>query len=578
MSSPGFALAVPLTNSALLSARPRLHSDLGTLRADEPRVWLGGGMPVIDMGSRGIVIGTLFSRPDGAACRSIVSDREVDEDAQSMARRLLDRCWGAYIAVLTDPDERGTSVLVDPSGLLPVYSVTTENHVVISSNVRVLERCTHVHLRVDWKDVHAFLCRPELRSRATCLKGVREVPPGSLTTIFGRSISEKLLWRPDAFMPVAPHPSFGDAANQLRETAIAVIGAWERSLGPVTVAASGGVDSSFICGALHCGGAAFSCVTAATADPSGDERPAVRRLAEHLDVPLAEGIYDPALFDPLESASGALPRPSRKSFLNGVDRLFAKAADDLGAVTIMDGNGGDNLFCYLHSAAPIDDRLRAEFTLSGWASTFLDSCRVTGCDVPEMATAIWRRMTRPAGFPPWPADERLLSRPAPDFESAEPVAPWTRVPVGPHGGKHDHLALIMRCQNHLHGLISPMSRFSPLMSQPLMELCLAIPTWLWCEGGLNRSVARRAFADALPPSILTRTAKAGPDSYIRAIFDRNRQAVRHSLMDGLLARQGLLDLPAVEQALGIDAYTGDSIIYRLLDLAEAEHWARAWQD
>ena len=123
-----------------------------------------------------------------------------------------------------------------------------------------------------------------------------------------------------------------------------------------------------------------------------------------------------------------------------------------------------------------------------------------------------------------------------------------------------------------------MSRFSPLMSQPLMELCLAIPTWLWCEGGLNRSVARRAFADALPPSILTRTAKAGPDSYIRAIFDRNRQAVRHSLMDGLLARQGLLDLPAVEQALGIDAYTGDSIIYRLLDLAEAEHWARAWQD
>ena len=81
----------------------------------------------------------------------------------------------------------------------------------------------------------------------------------------------------------------------------------------------------------------------------------------------------------------------------------------------------------------------------------------------------------------------------------------------------------------------------------------------------------------MPPSILARTAKAGPDSYIRAVFDRNRQAIRECLMEGHLAREGLLDLEAVEQALVIDAFTGDSTIYRLLDLAEAENWARAWR-
>lgn len=48
-------------------------------------------------------------------------------------------------------------------------------------------------------------------------------------------------------------------------------------------------------------------------------------------------------------------------------------------------------------------------------------------------------------------------------------------------------------------------------------------------------------------------------------------------MEGHLAREGLLDLAAVEQALMIDAFTGDSTIYRMLDLAEAENWAKMWR-
>ena len=36
-------------------------------------------------------------------------------------------------------------------------------------------------------------------------------------------------------------------------------------------------------------------------------------------------------------------------------------------------------------------------------------------------------------------------------------------------------------------------RISPLFSQPLMELCLRIPTYVLTEGGWDRAVARRAF-------------------------------------------------------------------------------------
>lgn len=575
MSTAGFALAVPL-GAAFTALQPKRQPDLVALRAEEPRLWING-LPAQDLGRRGTILGAVHDRQSGSGALAATIERDVENGARQAAINLLTQCWGAYAAVIVDPAARTAAVLVDPSGLLPVYSLQTHHHLLVASSMALLERCTQQRLQVDWSELHAFLCRPEMRQRKTCLLGVRELRPGSLTTISANGIEEELLWRAEAFMPKPPYPSFEETTRELRETATAVMGAWEKTLGPVAVAASGGVDSSLICGALYRAGAPFSCVTTATADPSGDERAAVRGLARHLGIPIVEAVYDPVRFDPLLCASAGLPRPSRKSFLNEVDRLFSEAAEELGAAIVLDGNGGDNLFCYLHSAAPIVDRLRAVGPGPGALATFLDLCRITGCDLGVMAAATWRRSRRPARLCSWPPDERLLANPAPPFETVDPLSPWLDIPTAPHGGKHDHLALIMRSQTHSHGLGATVARFSPLMSQPILELCLSVPTWLWCTGGLNRAPARHAFADVLPPTLLARMSKAGPDSYIRAVFEHNRAAIRLALLDGVLTQRGLLDLPAVERALTTDVVTGDSMVYRLLDLAEAENWARAWR-
>jgi len=116
------------------------------------------------------------------------------------------------------------------------------------------------------------------------------------------------------------------------------------------------------------------------------------------------------------------------------------------------------------------------------------------------------------------------------------------------------------------------------MSQPLIEFCLSIPTWIWPEGGINRALARSAFATELPREILTRTSKSGPDSFIRRSFDQHRLTIRNLLMDGLLAQHEVIDRSAVHDALNSDVISGGDIVYRLLDLAEAEIWARSWQN
>lgn len=177
-----------------------------------------------------------------------------------------------YAAILVDPHSGVLHMLVDPSGLLPVYQFATASHVLISSHPALFQEAAGRRIGPSWSALHAQLCRPELRQRATCLDGVSEL---ALVALAGEERPAALMWQPSAFMPHGTAMSFAEAAEELCGLAINVIGAWSRCLGPVAVAASGGVDSSFICAALARSGASFSCITRRSSD-AGDVACALR--------------------------------------------------------------------------------------------------------------------------------------------------------------------------------------------------------------------------------------------------------------------------------------------------------------
>lgn len=508
--------------------------------------------------------------------------REVGEGSVSpglaweKAAWLSRACWGAYLAILPGRDDGEFCVFGDPSGLLPIYRTTRGAHVLLSSDPRLFAGASAAAPAIDWTALRAHLLWPEFRQTSTCLAGVDELTPGALYHFGCSARPPETVWRPENFLPTGPVADFGDATAALRACAQDVMGAWAEILGPVAVATSGGVDSSLICAALSCGGHGFSCITLATADPSGDERRFVRTLADRLGAIVDESIYDPAAIDLTVSASRGLPRPARRSLSLALDAALDSARVRLGANAVFDGNGGDNLFCFLHSAAPVVDRLRAQGARAA-LTTLLDMCSVTGADLPTMVGAVWRRYWRDGRRNHWSVERQLLADASNDWTMPMALTPWLEADVGIHGGKRDHLALILHAQNHIHGLgWSGVLRFSPLLSQPLLELCLALPTWLWCRGGINRALARAAFADILPHSVLRRTAKAGPDSFLRQLFAGNRKLLRAMLLDGHLARNGLVDRPAIEAAMATDVLSADAVAYRLLDLAEAEAWVRSW--
>lgn len=546
------------------------------VQADQPGLWLHPRTLIVEFAPQGIAIGALFWDGSLAKAEDVAQRLSARGSLTEVAEAIVQSYWGAYFAILRDGRSGGISVLADPSGLMPIYRLATASHILLSSDPLLFEAAGASGVAVSWSDLRAHLVRPDLRRRATCVAGVDTLVPGALVALTGMQ-AEVAIWRPDAFIPRGKTPTFGDAADMLRLCARETIGAWAQLAGPVVVAASGGVDSSLICAALADSGKTFTCMTLATADPSCDERAFVRTLADHLGTQWSAATYNADDIALMRPASAGLAHPARKTFMQALDAALDRGRHNFGAAAIFDGNGGDNLFCFLHSAAPVLDALKTSGPRVA-IRALIDMCGVTGCDLATMAKAVGRRTLhgrRRSGFEP---DLRLLSLGWQGEPDLDPWTPWFDTDLGRHSGKRDHLDLLIRTQNRVHGLGGiAVARFSPLLSQPLVELCLSLPTWLWCHGGINRAIARAAFADRLPLALRRRTSKAGPDSFIRAMFAAKRSQIREVLMEGQLASQGIVDRRAVEAALKTDVMSGDAIVYRLLDLVEAEAWAQSWR-
>jgi asparagine synthase (glutamine-hydrolysing) len=80
----------------------------------------------------------------------------------------------------------------------------------------------------------------------------------------------------------------------------------------------------------------------------------------------------------------------------------------------------------------------------------------------------------------------------------------------------------------------------------------------------------------LPPQVVSRISKAGPDSFVHEIFRTYRFVIREILLDGSLAAHGVLDRPQVEAAFQTDDHALGEGLYTILDLVDAENWAQSW--
>lgn len=253
---------------------------------------------------------------------------------------------------------------------------------------------------------------------------------------------------------------------------------------------------------------------------------------------------------------------------------------DRSATAFFTGAGGDNVFYNTRSVRPVVDRYLAAPTASGLLATLRDIAQVTEASIWEVARraiAIPRRRGPKYNWhfnsqflhPSW--IERLIRE--------KPSHSWLDAPMGALPGKCGHVAMITRAQHYMHGHDRRLhfTEIAPLLSQPVVETALAIPSWMACEGGVDRSAARRAFAPKLPPNIIRRRMKGGPDAFAMEILRSNYDLVRDRLLAGQLAANGIIDKQELEAALVRDQMTLGTNYVRILLLLDTEAWIETWQ-
>jgi asparagine synthase (glutamine-hydrolysing) len=249
-------------------------------------------------------------------------------------------------------------------------------------------------------------------------------------------------------------------------------------------------------------------------------------------------------------------------------------ASEMGAHIIIDGGGGDNLFCYLQSAAPVADRLLSEGLGRGIWRSASDVAKLTESSMlAVLAKAVQRTWLRPPAYR-WSCDERFLTAFALE-RAGPPRNRWLETPRGALPGSAAHIAIMAVVENLLETSDAQIPERSPLMAQPLVELCLSVPTWLWFDRGHNRALARQAFADRLPAEIVWRRSKGTPDGFVARLYETRRAELRALLCDGRLAGEGLLDTASIDRTLRRPGPVKGHDHIRLLRIADVEAWVRS---
>ncbi|MGH8180542.1 MAG: asparagine synthase-related protein, partial [Steroidobacteraceae bacterium] len=162
--------------------------------------------------------------------------------------------------------------------------------------------------------------------------------------------------------------------------------------------------------------------------------------------------------------------------------------------------------------------------------------------------------------------------------SAGFLHPLLRHPRGAPSGKLWHAHQISQPFDFYDPLArdGDAERISPLFSQPVMELCLRIPTYVLTDGGWDRAVARRAFYDDLPPAIRSRRHKGGIEEHLRLTLEHNRAFLRELLLDGALVKEGVIDRGRVAEVLSGRATRIAAGSGELLEYAGIEAWLKRW--
>lgn len=527
--------------------------------------------------SSGVVLGDIYyrHRPSGAFDGSPL---EVERLLRICREgRLDDECWGSFLMLRQDNAGAVLEAYHSALSSLPVYHAEAQGAVLIASDADLLRTLVDEPPGIDWLGIAMQLGSDDIAFRRTGVMGIGELRCGEVLQLQHDHQPEvRRTWNP--WRHAAPDNLLddrGEALARLERELLRCISLRVRGLSMPLLDLSGGFDSSLLAALTSTNGVDVHAVNMFSPATEGDERGFARSVAKHLGIALAECAPEADRIDVRHCPSPHLPRPHARSFVQEIDRQTRIAAPQANA--FINGGGGDAVFCHLQSSGPAADVLRAQ----GSPLAFL---RTVHAIATAAQVSFWVALRLALAKAARPGHTVKLVESA-NFLAKEAIVrplpadlPWPPPPRHILPGKLQHVRAIYSSCFNMQGFArsGSMKPVFPMLSQPLVETCLQIPTWMWLGQGHDRILARTVAANWLPPQVAWRRSKGGLGQLQRDIYRLHKGAISEMLLEGVLQKQGLLDRRAIEAQFAPASELTSDQFPRLLRLCDFEAWARHW--
>lgn len=533
----------------------------------------------------GIATGRIFRK--GLTSNNI-TENEIRLIFNTKGQYLTSNFWGRYNAILHDCSKNSTLIIQDPSGSLPMYYYENNSFIIVFTQMEDFYKLRLTELTFNLTHILSYGINHLLDYKDTGFNEIKKVIRGTSLSVDSHIVKHNTLWRAENFIDRDKKWEINDTQHELRETVEFCISMWARTVGKCGIMLSGGLDSTILLAALKKSLSLDDITAVHYYYPNGidsDERKFARLAAETAGIRMIEtdtGNNVDNLKNIQNTKQNAEPIGNLGSILTGP--FNTSVASENSFSTYFMGYGGDMVFCQ-NGTHSVEDYL----WYNGWNLGFIGQCINSSLLTKESAWRILIRSVSKHIFQKQPTISDILPLPEVDIFKKDILSDIdleSRLGHLTEGINNISLAKLnhvvnSRCIEYhesprLYG--QNYSVISPFISQPIVELVLSIPTWLFSYNGVSRGLIRRSFAQDIPSNIVKRQSKGGGEDYMERLFSHNKSFLREIFMEGELMNMGLLDNKSVESIFDPESSCNVLLKNRLLLCLDLEIWLRHWKN
>jgi asparagine synthase (glutamine-hydrolysing) len=477
----------------------------------------------------------------------------------------LKRLVGDFAFVIWDRRTRNLFCARDPLGIRHIYYFQDKGRFIFASDVKAILAQPGVPYELDVRAVAQYLLNPLLTSDRSPFREVLQLPPATHLTVGEHGVSKEAYWTPEPWDQIT-YPRVEDYVGQFNEVFRAAVRSRLRSLTPVGISLSGGMDSTSIaCVAAHLvqsGDAAqvrlqtFSSVFQDF--PAVDESAYIRQV---LDAWRLDGSFlvadDLWAFKPLQRKETVLSRPYPVPFKARHEGLLTQAKN-AGVRVMLTGEGGDEAFAIGFTAL-------LELLRTFRIGKFFEEMRYL---TPLSRRLVYRQLLwRPLPSGVRRAYSRLRGKRAPQwldqrFLEASGALRAEELPLDPPKSSSAYVksqfssfasigySSILAYLTEMYAHYEVEARH-PFLDRRVIDFVCRVPPHVKFSHGWSKVLLREAMKDLLPERVRTRPQKTTFTDVFNHGLKSERERILALLENGRSIRSGWVKKERLQEAFDL---------------------------